>query len=302
MTGQHDAPATERSWRFQRDDEIVPGCTALTKLGGGRAYEAYAAFDDRLLTPVVIKIVRPHLVSDATTLRGLRREVDLVGRLNHPVIVRGFSAAVEGPRPYLALEHLQGPRLSTLLRKHGPQLPLEQVLPLGLQLSTALHYLRQMLVVHLDVKPSNVIMGPVPRLIDLSIARDVDRASRLTRAVGTDRYMAPEQCDPVGIGPPGVAADVWGLGATLFEAVAGYRAFGDGSKDEHAAPETRWPQLVAEPAALPESVPAVLADVLVACLAFEPKARPEPRAIFEALEPLVAELPKPRIGIWRPRV
>lgn len=279
------AEQPERSWGFQRGDEVVEGGTALRRLGGGAACEVYLVFDDRLLTPVVVKIVRPHLVEDPATLRRLRREAEMVGRLNHPAIVRGYSADPDGPRPHLVLEHVRGPRLATLLRRRG-QLPLERVLPLGLHLSAALHHLRQLGVVHLDVKPSNIITGPMPRLIDLSIARVVSRARRLKKPVGTDRYMAPEQCDPVGMGPPGGAADVWGLGVTLFEAVAGFRPFRDASLDEQAPPQQRWPQLVDRPAPLPPSTPAALARVLRACLAATAADRPQPREVFDVFDSL----------------
>lgn len=63
-----------------------------------------------------------------------------------------------GPRPYIVLESLDGPRLSTLIRKNSRP-PLEQVLPLGIELCSAAHYLGQLDLVHLDIKPSNIIMG-----------------------------------------------------------------------------------------------------------------------------------------------
>ena len=80
--------------------------------------------------------------------------------------------------------------------------------------------------VHLDVKPDNIIMGIPPRLIDLCIARSLERAGRTRGPIGTDAYMAPEQCGADGwkatIGAP---ADVWGLGATLYHAASGRRPF-----------------------------------------------------------------------------
>jgi serine/threonine protein kinase len=294
-----DVRSDERTWARQPGDQVVPGCTAQALLGGGRSFEAYLAFDERLHTPVVVKVVRPHLVADPGTLRGLRREVDLAGRLNHPVIVRGFHADTEGPRPYLVLERLVGPRLSTLLRKYGT-LPLDQLLPLGMELAAALHYLRVSGVVHLDVKPSNVIMGPTPRLIDLSIARDIDEAARLDHVVGTDRYMAPEQCDPPRSGRPGPPADVWGLGATLFESVAGYRPFVDGTTDADAPVAQRWPQVVEPPRELPRGTPEPLAAAIHACLDPDPASRPAPAELFEVLESLNALLPAPTLGLFRP--
>ena len=189
------------SWELHEGEEIAPGLLAMSRLGGGHAYEAYLAWSERLYCHVVVKIVRPDQTEDARTLRGLRREVEMLGRLDHPVVVRCFGSVVDGPRPHVVLEHLDGPRLSSLLRKHGP-LPLEQLLPLALQICSALHYLSLQDVVHLDIKPSNIIMGSTPRLIDLSIARSTEAAARLDHVVGTDDFLSPEQCDPQGTGFP----------------------------------------------------------------------------------------------------
>src|SRR5687767_10597047 len=121
-------------------------------------------------TLVVAKLLRPHLVDDAHALRGLKKEAAMITGLDHPVLMRGFGAVKEGERPHLVLEHLEGPRLSTLLRQQR-RLALEQAIPLGVQLSSALIFMHNQGVVHLDVKPRNIIMGAPPRLIDLSIAR-----------------------------------------------------------------------------------------------------------------------------------
>jgi serine/threonine protein kinase len=139
------------------------------------------------------------------------------------------------------LEHLEGPRLSTLIRKYGPLEP-EQLFPLGLQLCSALHFIEAEGVVHLDVKPSNIIMGAPARLIDLSIARTFDELARMTYPIGTDAYMPPEQCDPLGRGPITSAADIWGMGATLYHAAAGRRPFREGARE--ATGETRFPNSV----------------------------------------------------------
>ncbi|HEX2177606.1 MAG TPA: serine/threonine-protein kinase [Nocardioidaceae bacterium] len=289
------------SWSFAHGDEIVPGLSAIKLLGGGNAYEAYLGWDEHLFAPVVVKIVRPDQVDDPATLRGLERETDMVGRLNHPVIVRGFRAVLDGPRPYLVLENLDGPRLSTLVRRYG-KLPLHQLLPLGLEMCSALHYLRASGVVHLDVKPSNIIMGSPPRLIDLSIARSVEAAARLTHVIGTDAYLPPEQADPQRTGVPGPPADVWGLGATLFEAAAGYRPFEDGSPDEEAPLTERFPQLVTAPFELPEDFPEQVVKPVYACLEYDPANRPTPAELAGVLEPLVDALPKPKLGGFKPKL
>lgn len=285
------------SWNFPADEEVVPGRLAIRRLGGGHRYEAYLGWDAGLFAPVVLKLVRPGLVDDLATLRGLEREARTLDRLNHPVVVRRFGAVLDGPRPHLVLEHLDGPRLSTLLRKHGT-LALEQLLPLALELCSALHYLALERTVHLDIKPGNIIMGAPPRLIDLSIARTVAEAARLDHPVGTDAYMAPEQCDPPRTGVPGIPADMWGLGATLFEAAAGYLPFPAVSGSGDVREE--WSQLSASPRPLPRSVPAAVGKLVTACLEPKPADRPEPAELAYQLEPLVAALPQPVLGGFKP--
>ena len=146
---------------------------------------------------------------------------------------------------------------------------IEQLLPLALNLCAVLHYLAQEDVVHLDVKPSNIIMGGEPRLIDLSIARRIDELGELVTPVGTYRWMAPEQADVDRFGEIGPASDVYGLGATLR-------------------------------AALPERVPPALAAAVEACLEPRPADRPAAGELADLLEPMVDALPAPRLGRFRP--
>jgi serine/threonine protein kinase len=285
-------------WEAAEGEEIAPGRSVLRRLGGGRRYDAYLAWDERLHAAVVAKVVRPHLAADERALAGLAGEWAMLGRLAHPVIVRGFDAELGGARPHLVLQHLEGPRLSTLVRRYGP-LPTEQLVPLALELAAALHYLRSEGVVHLDVKPSNTIMGAPPRLIDLSVALLAADAAALRSPIGTDAFMAPEQCDPQGRGPVGPPADVWGLGATLFAAATGERAFGDPVPGATAGPE-RWPQLRDEGPAV-ALLPEPMAAPIAACLEREPQLRPTPAALHATLEPVLARLPKPRLSRLRPR-
>ena len=280
------------SWSLSQGDAITPELTAMRLLGGGSAYQAYLAFDEVTYGPVVVKVVRPGQVSDDHTLRGLRREVETLARVNHPVVVRGLRHQLDGERPHVVLEHVEGPRLSSLVRRYG-RLQEQQYLPLAIDVAAALHYLRSVDVVHLDIKPSNVIMGSPARLIDLSVARPAERAAR-SRLIGTDAYMSPEQADPDTFGGPGHPSDVWGLGATLFHAVAGYRPFDQGDPDARL-PAERHPQVVDAPYELPEQVPGAVAEVVYAALDRDPAKRPLPAELADALEPVVAGLPAPRL-------
>jgi serine/threonine protein kinase len=289
--------AVERSWSFAEGDEIAPGRHAVQLLGGGRNYEAYLAWDDVLLTIVVAKLVRPHLLDDARTLASLEREAHALAALDHPAVVRSFGAHADAERPHLVLEFLDGPRLSTLIRRFG--VIIEQLLPLALELCSALHYIAERGYVHLDVKPKNVVMSAPPRLIDLSVATRIERVATLVSQTGTDAYMSPEQCNPerfAAIGPP---SDVWGLGVTMFEALTRSLPFPPGDPDALLLTE-RYPQLVAEPDPLSADVPAPLIDTIRTCLERRPEDRPTARELAETLEPWVSRLPGARLGLFRP--
>jgi serine/threonine protein kinase len=293
------AKVTWPSWKLETGTAIGEGRWIVEDLGGGSRYEVYLVWDDRLYALAVAKILRPDQLEDPRALRELQHEAVVLQHLAHPVLVRGFGAVFEKPYPHLLLEHLEGPTLRRLIKRHGG-LPLEQVLPLALHVAAALHYLSTAGIVHLDVKPSNIVMNIPPRLIDLSIARSIERAARLRTAIGTDAYMSPEQCDPESwpgsVGPP---ADVWGLGATLYHAITGKLPFPRPARTHDCADaEVRFPQLVKDPEPLPSHVPSSIGDLVLRMLAKRPGDRPTAAEVASALEAPVAALPS-RLSVSR---
>jgi serine/threonine protein kinase len=297
---RREADHAERStWGFLEGDEIADGIAALRKIGGGHKHEVYLGWHERMYTSIVVKLLRPSHVEDAAARAGFARELDLLRRLDHPLIVRAFGGVIDGARPHVVLEHIEGPRLSTLLRKYGT-LPWEQLIPLAVSMGSALHYLRAEGVVHLDVKPSNIVMDVTPRLIDFSVARAEEDARTLDHPVGTDAYMSPEQCAPSIAAPVSFASDVWGLGATLYQTVAGETPFANGTgRARHA----RWPQVgLALPPGLADEVPDVIAEPITACLEPDPRDRPSATELGDAFAPLLAALPRrPVLGRKKPR-
>lgn len=277
------ASREKQSWDLEHGEAIAAGRFVIEPLGGGRRYEAYLVFDERLLTLTVAKLLRPDRVEDERSVRALEREAELLSRLAHPVLVRGFDAVLDGPYPHLLLEHLDGANLRRLLKRHGP-LPLEQLVPIAVNVCAALHYLGTEGVVHLDVKPANIVVGVPPRVIDLGSARTLDEAAGRRKPIGTIAYMAPEQCDPAASGGIGPAADVWGLGATLYHALTGEVPFPRATEAGEDAP--RYPQLDDDPPPLPRRVPPALGEVVLAMLARDPGERPTPAEVAERLEPL----------------
>jgi eukaryotic-like serine/threonine-protein kinase len=277
------------SWGFEEGAEVAPGRVVLKVLGGGNRYEVCLVWDETLFSLAVAKLLRPDQAEDDKALRDLSAEVEALESLAHPTLVRCFDAVLAGPHPHVLIEHLEGPSLRRLIRRDGA-LPLPQILPLAAHVAGALQYMTQSGYVHLDVKPDNIVMGLPPRLIDLSIARTLERAARTSGPLGTDPYMAPEQCvaeppEP-GLGP---AADTWGLGATLFHAISGEKPFPGGSGKED---EERFPQLSEPPRELPAQAPTALRELIGEMLDPDPERRPSCGDVVYRLEPLIAEQPR----------
>jgi eukaryotic-like serine/threonine-protein kinase len=273
-------------------DEIAPGRSVLRSLGGGSRYEVLLVWDEERFAIMVAKVLRPDVAGEADALEDLREEAEALDALAHPVILRRFDAVLDGPLPHLLVEHLEGPTLRRLLKAEGT-LTLQQLLPLALHVAAGLHYMASAGWVHLDVKPDNLIMGVPPRIIDLSIARTVERAARTHGVLGTDPYMAPEQCGvPEYMGLLGPPADVFGLAATLWRAATGANPFprerGAGDSED---PDVRFPQLHAPPPQPPHGMPPALSELLLSGLARDPAQRPAARELAMGLEPLVGALP-----------
>lgn len=272
-------------WKLKVGDELVPGRRVQESLGGGIRYQAFLTWNEDLLAPTVVKVLRPDLVDDEGARRSIAKEGDLLRNIDHPYFMRLLASDPDGARPFIELEFLDGPRLSTLLRRHGA-FGGEQLFPLGRQLAAAIHYLHKQGLLHLDVKPRNIIMGPVPRLIDLSIARRFDEIPTLRSPLGTDAYMAPEQCDRALLHTIGPATDVWGVGVTAYEAATRQLPFARSHRD--GTDEERWPQLVQPPQPPHSKVPARVATLLMSCLERRPADRPSPLQLFEAFDELAA--------------
>jgi eukaryotic-like serine/threonine-protein kinase len=188
------------------------------------------------------------------------------------------------------LETLTGETLGHLIETTDA-ITASELAVLGVQLGSALHYLHANGFLHLDVKPSNVIAdGPRAKLIDLSLARPRGRARP---GIGTWHYLSPEQARG---GELTAAADVWGLGATLFETATGEAPFDDdadawigaGATTEAGDPE-RYPQLERRARRVRElaHVDARLAAAIDACLEPDPRERPPLNRLLVELERLV---------------
>lgn len=269
----------------------MEGFTKVSDLGGGIHYEVSLAHDHHRRTLVVVKALRPEFVNDPDARAGFNRELDLLANVTHPNIVRLLAFDDEAEQPFLVLEYLDGPTLSRHI-SHNGQLEAHQFISTAVEITSAIAYLHDEGYVHLDIKPSNVILGAPAKLIDLSLAMTIEEAAELDSPVGTDEYMAPEQCKPGQLGAIGTASDVWAIGASLFRAAAGHRAW----------PQGGHPQLTTPPRAMPEFVPKAVQDIIAETLQSDPAVRPTPDELLDRFETLLDHLPKARLAGFKVRL
>jgi serine/threonine protein kinase len=250
----------------------IGGVEVIAHLARSNVLDVYDAWDAGRGCRVAVKTLRPDRRRDVRARAALLREGRLLLRLAHPHLVRAY-AVHDGGRPAIVLESLRGATLGALLERG--RLGVAEACHLGLQLGGALHHLHGRGLVHLDVKPSNVIAhAGAATLIDLSIAR---RPGRVRPGTGTWCSLAPEQARGEHAGP---AADVWGLAALLHEALAGAAPFGGDDEAEHPCLARRAPPL----RALRPRAPRALAAALDAGLDPDPAARPPLLALLDVLD------------------
>ncbi len=193
-------------------------------LGGGGMGVVYKAEDTRLRRTVALKFLPPLWSRDERARRRFLREAQAASALDHPAIctVYEINDTADG-QVFIAMAYYAGETLHATLRRGA--LPLASVLDWTLQMADGLAQAHTRGIVHRDVKPANVIItdGRV-KLLDFGLAKltDTVQITRSGTLMGTAAYMAPEQARGEALDH---RADVWALGAVLYEMVSGQRAF-----------------------------------------------------------------------------
>ncbi|MGW3667103.1 serine/threonine-protein kinase [Streptomyces sp. NPDC005141] len=256
---------------------VVGPYRLLGRLGSGGMGRVYLGRSAGGRT-VAVKIVHPHFALDEEFRARFRREVDAARRVGGAWTAPVLDADPEAPVPWVATGYAAGPSLTSAVADGGP-LPVHSARVLGAGLAEALAAVHALGLVHRDVKPSNVLLtldGPL--LIDFGIARATDGTASLTStgvSVGSPGYMSPEQI--LGKGVTG-AADVFSLGAVLAYAATGEPPFpGDSSASLLYKVVHEEPRL--------DSLEGELRELVAACLAKEPAARPTPGEVAVRLAP-----------------
>ncbi|MHC5019566.1 MAG: serine/threonine-protein kinase [Planctomycetota bacterium] len=275
------------------------------ELGRGGMGVVYRAVHSQLGRPVALKVLSAGTDGPAEeTIARFHREAQSAAKLaDHPGIVGVHDTGRDGDIWWLAMDLADGRSLDEWLDEEA--LPLPDTIRIGAECAEALAHAHAGGVLHRDVKPANIMWahGGIARLTDFGLARpldagpDVQKLTRTGVVVGTPAYMPPEQL----LGKPVDArADVYALGATLYELVAGHAPFTGGSMHTLIGQVLRQ-----DPTPLREGPPG-LAAVVARCLEKQPDRRyPSAAALAEDLrrlqrgESVAVRLPGPVTRSWR---
>jgi serine/threonine-protein kinase len=190
-------------------------------VGRGGMGLVFRAHDPELQRWVAIKVLYPHLVTDANLVERFRREARIAANLRHPHIVAIYDVGQEAGRHFLVMEYLDGRPLSSILEDQGA-LPVEVSLEITAQMAKALDHIHKRGLVHRDVKAGNIIVEKDGRavLTDFGIVRALVGGTLTASGtvLGTTPYLAPEQISLGGVGP---WTDLYALGVVVYEMLTG---------------------------------------------------------------------------------
>jgi eukaryotic-like serine/threonine-protein kinase len=251
---------------------VLPGYEILGVLGSGGMAVVYRAWQKRLNRTVAVKMVLAGAHASPAVLERFRIEAEAVARLQHPNIVQIHDVGHHAGSPYLVLELVEGDNLAE--RVAGTPQPVAWVAQRVETLARAIHAAHRQGVVHRDLTPANILLAAedVPKVTDFGLAKLIDGGLRTVTGelLGTPSYMAPEQAAGRHR-EVGAAADVYALGAILYELLTGRPPF----KAESSLETLR--QVASDepvpPARLRPNLPRDLETICLACLRKEPARR-----------------------------
>ncbi|WAM19604.1 protein kinase (plasmid) [Rhodococcus sp. JS3073] len=276
--GEGDPLDTQRYPASSAAELAGTGFDDAEEIGRGGFGAVYRCTQAELDRTVAVKVLTVDLDEDSRAR--FFREQRAMGRLTgHPNIVNILQVgATDSGRPYIVMPYHPQDSLDVWIRRHGP-LPLDQALLLGVKMAGAVESAHRLGILHRDVKPANILLTDYgePELADFGIAHIAGGFETATGAVtGSPAYTAPEV---LGGEPPTPAADVYGLGATLFSALTGHAAFERRSGEQVVAQFLRITTQEV-PDLRKQGIPDDVSDVIARAMSRVPDQRPATAANF----------------------
>jgi serine/threonine protein kinase len=255
-------------------------------VGHGVAADVYKAYQAKLDRHVAVKILSPTFVGEQAFLARFVREAQAVARLDHPNILPVYDFDRQNDLVYIVMQYVDSGSLDDLL---GQPLPFDLTLHILEQVGSALSHAHQRGIVHRDVKPGNILLGPDNwvLLTDFGLVKILETPANLTpsgMSLGTPAYMAPEQVAGEQVDQ---RADIYSLGATLYQMVTGRVPFEGGTG--MAVAFKHLSEALVPPRRLNPHLSAAVDKVIVKALSKEPDLR------YQTVDELVAafrEAPK----------
>ena len=287
-----NATGSSSEWHISESElPEVDGYEILAELGHGGMGVVYKAHQQRLSRFVALKMIRAGSLAKPEDLARFRIEAEAVAKQRHPNIIQIFDIGEVGGLPFVALELLEGGSLDAFLA--GTPQPGEASAKLLATLARAIHAAHQAGIIHRDLKPSNVMFGAdgTPKITDFGLAKRLEEEgyTETGQVLGSPSYIPPEQAQGRAkeVGP---AADVYALGAILYEMLTGRPPF------KGKTPVETVMQVLNEdpvpPSHLQSQVPRDLETICLKCLAKEPHKRyPSALALADDLDRYLADRP-----------
>jgi serine/threonine protein kinase len=255
--------------------------------GMGRVYKAQHRLMGRL---VALKVIAPRYAARMRSVARFQREIKLIGRLDHPNIIRAYDADQIGSAFYFVMEYAGGETLGGVLEKRGP-LPLDEVIDYARQAALGLAHAHGQGIVHRDIKPSNLLLTDARQIkvLDLGLGTLTDANEKTSfatvagRAVGTIDFMSPEQAngDPVD-----GRSDLFGLGCTMYVLLTSRAPYPGDTDLERLVGRLKGPPIPITDHR--PDLPSAAVQVLKKLMAQQPKDRfPTAAEAAEALEALL---------------
>ncbi len=251
--------------------ERLSGNKILGEIGRGGMGRVLLALDERLGRKVAVKTLNPRYADNPKLRARFMHEARALARLGHPNVVRIYNLGGENEEPHFVMEYIEGASLTEVARR----LALSQKIDLMLKVILTVEFLHQHHVIHRDLKPGNILVGPdlEPKVLDFGLALQVDDLGpRLTQAgeiMGTPDYFSPEQAQ--GYAPLDARSDIFSLGTILYELITGATPFrSDSVRDQIRLICERDPLL---PRRINPAIPGELQNICLKALEKDPSQR-----------------------------